>query len=79
MLKHLGNTLGILQSEPENFLKGFSFASEDEKKKFEELIKARNKARELKDWAESDRIRDELSQMNIVLEDSSKGTIWRKK
>ena len=44
-----------------------------------ELIDARNAARTAKDWAESDRIRDELAAMNIILKDGPKGTTWEVK
>jgi cysteinyl-tRNA synthetase len=45
----------------------------------EALIEARDQARAAKDWAESDRIRDELIEMGIVLEDTPEGTVWRRK
>jgi cysteinyl-tRNA synthetase len=45
-------------------------------KKVEEKIVARNAARKAKDWKESDRIRDELAAMGVVLKDSKDGTTW---
>jgi cysteinyl-tRNA synthetase len=39
-------------------------------------IEARNAARASKDWKESDRIRDELAKMGVVLKDSKDGTTW---
>ena len=42
----------------------------------ESRISARNAARAAKNWAESDRIRDELAGMGIVLKDSKDGTSW---
>ena len=42
----------------------------------ESLIAARNAARAAKNWAESDRIRDELAAMGIMLKDSKDGTTW---
>jgi cysteinyl-tRNA synthetase len=42
----------------------------------ESLISARNAARTAKNWAESDRIRDELAAMGIKLTDSKDGTTW---
>jgi cysteinyl-tRNA synthetase len=41
-----------------------------------ELISLRNLARERKDWDESDRIRDELAKMDVVLKDTKDGTTW---
>jgi cysteinyl-tRNA synthetase len=43
-----------------------------------ELIRQREDARKNKDWAEGDRIRDELLARGIQLEDTPNGTIWRK-
>ena len=42
-----------------------------------DLIAARLAARAEKNWAESDRIRDQLSAMGVVLEDGKGGTTWR--
>jgi len=44
-----------------------------------ELIAARVHARETQDWAASDRIRDELNELDVVVQDTPDGTIWRKK
>jgi cysteinyl-tRNA synthetase len=43
----------------------------------EMLIKMRTEARKAKNWAESDRIRDELAKLGVLLEDRPDGTIWR--
>ena len=40
------------------------------------LIAARNSARKEKNFKESDRIRDELAAMGVVLKDSKDGTTW---
>jgi cysteinyl-tRNA synthetase len=45
----------------------------------EQLIAARNAARKARNFAESDRIRDELLARGIVLEDGASGTRWRRK
>ncbi len=42
----------------------------------EALIDARNAARKAKNFEESDRIRDELAAMGVVLKDSKDGTTW---
>ena len=71
LLKHFGWILGILQNDPEKFLK----AGIDENK-IEALITARNESRKNKNWVESDRIRDELTTLGITLEDTPNGTTW---
>ena len=40
------------------------------------LLSKRTEARRRKDWKESDRIRDELLTMGVVLKDSKDGTTW---
>ena len=42
------------------------------------MIEARTKARKEKNWAEADRIRDELKAMGIVLEDTAQGVKWHR-
>ena len=71
LLKNLGWILGILQDDPKKFLK----AGIDENK-IEVLINARNDARKNKNWAEADRIRNELSSMGVTIEDTANGTTW---
>jgi cysteinyl-tRNA synthetase len=43
----------------------------------EMLIQMRAQARVNKNWAESDRIRDELAKAGVVLEDRADGTVWK--
>ncbi|HSW69913.1 MAG TPA: cysteine--tRNA ligase [Gammaproteobacteria bacterium] len=76
LLKKLGGVLGILQDDPINFFQGKT--DDWEVLKIEKLIDARNQARAEKNWAEADRIRKELADMAIVLEDSAGGTVWKK-
>jgi cysteinyl-tRNA synthetase len=42
------------------------------------MIQARADARKRKDFAEADRIRDELADKGIILDDSREGTSWRR-
>jgi len=75
LLKKLGGVFGILQDNPESFLRAGTAATDVEK--IEKLIAERNAARANKNWSEADRIRDELAAMSITLEDNSEGTGWR--
>ncbi|RTE86850.1 MULTISPECIES: cysteine--tRNA ligase [Gammaproteobacteria] len=76
LMKEFGAVLGILEQDPEQFLRGQ--ADTDEVSKIEALIQERNDARAAKDWARADKARDALQAMNIVLEDGPEGTRWRK-
>ncbi len=75
-LKELADILGVLQLEPEAFLQAGA-AGKVDATEVEALIQARLQARAEKNWAESDRIRDRLSVMGVVLEDGKGGTTWR--
>ncbi len=73
-LKISAYLLGILQQDPELWFQGdLGDAAE-----IEDLIAQRNAARASKNFAESDRIRDELTARGIILEDSANGTMWRR-
>lgn len=74
-LKRLGDFLGLLQDDPSAFLQaGEALAlSADE---IDALIEQRNAARRAKNFAESDRIRDQLANSGILLKDSRDGTTW---
>ena len=50
----------------------------DDDAEIEELVKKRDEARKNKDFATSDTIRDQLAEMNIILQDTPKGTKWRR-
>jgi cysteinyl-tRNA synthetase len=43
------------------------------------LIRQREEMRKAKKWVEADEIRDRLDKMDIILEDTPKGTVWRRK
>ncbi len=78
-LVELAGVLGILQDEPEVFLKGVENddgLSEDD---INLQIQARSEAKTNKDWAKADGIRDLLKQQGIILEDVAGGaTSWRR-
>lgn len=75
-LKQLASVLGVLQLEPGAFLQAGA-ANKVDTAEVEALIAARLAARAEKNWAESDRIRDQLTAMGVVLEDGKGGTSWR--
>jgi len=77
LLVRLGSVLGILQRTPEAFLRRGMDESVDANH-IEALIAARKQARADKNWAEADRIRDELAALHVVVEDgASGGSGWR--
>ncbi|MDQ8039662.1 MAG: cysteine--tRNA ligase [Rickettsiella sp.] len=75
-LKKQASVLGILQQNPEFFLK--AGIQEDKSQIIETLISERNKARASKNWAEADKIRDELERLGVSLSDNPKGTDWHR-
>jgi len=75
-LRELGGLLGVLQLDSDEFLQAGA-AGRVDAAQVDTLIAARLSARADKDWAESDRIRDELTAMGVVLEDSKGVTTWR--
>ncbi len=72
-----GDLLGIIQQEPEAWFRGAPGA--DDAAEIEALIAQREAARNAKDFAEADHIRDALALRGIVLEDGAGGTIWRRR
>ncbi len=77
-LRALGGKLGLLGRDPEQYLKGGVPSGLDEAE-IEVLVTRRNVARKNRDWAESDRIRDELKAQGVLLEDAPGGnTVWRR-
>jgi len=78
-LRRLGGILGILQDDPEAYLRGGEGGAEGlSDAQIEELIGQRLAARRAKNWAEADRIRDELKAKGVLLEDGAGGTTWRR-
>jgi cysteinyl-tRNA synthetase len=76
----VGALLGLFEVEPEVWFKsdkGLGIKDLDAAA-IDKLVAARVQARQDKDWGEADRIRDVLSQMNIVIEDKDGHSIWRR-
>ena len=74
----LGEILGLLQEDPEQWFKGGEGEGGLSDAEVEALIERRNQARREKNWAEADRIRDQLKEAGIQLEDTPEGTTWRR-
>jgi cysteinyl-tRNA synthetase len=75
-LRRLASVLGLLQQDPEVFLKGGGSElplSEDE---IQARIESRAEAKKFRDFATADAIRDELAELGIILKDSREGTTW---
>lgn len=66
LIRELGGVLGLFGKETKKSLDA----------EVEELIKKREEARKVKNWAEADAIRDKLKEMNIVLKDTPDGVKW---
>tara|TARA_Y100001970_G_scaffold32503_1_gene40364 strand:+ start:8640 stop:10010 length:1371 start_codon:yes stop_codon:yes gene_type:complete len=74
-LYDLSSILGLLQQDPNDYFRDGINISESQ---IQSLIDKRNKARAEKDFTLSDKIRDDLLEMGIALEDRNNETVWRK-
>jgi len=73
------SSLGLLGADPEDFLKSLTLKDEGwSLEAIENLIQQRLDARHNKNWAEADRIRNELKEHGILLEDGAGRTTWRR-
>jgi len=80
LLLELAGSLGLLAADPEVFLQGGAPATDGlGEAEIQQLVDARLAARQQKNWAEADRIRDQLQAAGIELEDvPGGGTLWRR-
>ena len=67
--------LGLLWQDAESWFKG---GTEGDDAEIEAKIQARAEAKKNKDWATADKIRNELKEQGIILEDGPNGTTWKK-
>ncbi len=75
LLKSLGGILGLLQGEPKAFLRAGVGLEESA---IEAAIAARAAAKAAKNFAEADRLRQDLLAQGVVLKDSPAGTTWER-
>ncbi len=75
-LKKLGGILGLLQQDPAAFMQGEAGEGGLTAEAIEILIEQRAAAKKNREFAEADRIREDLSAQGIILKDSREGTSW---
>lgn len=77
-LKASAHMLGLLQEDDESWAKSGGHAEGLSDAEIEEMISARQQARQNKDFAKADEIRDALSEQGISLLDGANGTSWER-
>ncbi|MCI0653420.1 MAG: cysteine--tRNA ligase [Methylococcaceae bacterium] len=79
VLRSLGKILGILEQDPEQYLKaGKPSGAGLSDREIDKLVQQRIQARNNKDWSLADRIREDLKECGIILEDVAGSTNWRR-
>ena len=71
-----GELLGLLQQDPEAWFKQ-AIGTEIDVAEIERLVAERTAAKKARDFAESDRIRDQLLALGVVVEDTPQGPRWK--
>ncbi|WP_273150288.1 cysteine--tRNA ligase, partial [Methylophaga thiooxydans] len=77
LLLSFGDVLGLFQQDAETFLVG-DMAEDTDADAIDALIVERNQARADKNWSRADDIRDQLTEMGVVIEDAAGKTSWRR-
>ncbi|MDE1974765.1 MAG: cysteine--tRNA ligase, partial [Hyphomicrobiales bacterium] len=75
-LKASAGLVGLLQSKSEQWQASRVASTDIDENMVIGLVQARNAARKGRNFKESDRIRDELAKMGVVLKDTKDGTTW---
>jgi cysteinyl-tRNA synthetase len=75
-LKASAQLIGLLQQAAEQWANFRPASIAIDENKVTSLIAARNAARQAKNFRESDRLRDELAKMGVVVKDTKEGTTW---
>ena len=78
-LKASASLMGLLPMSADEWFAATAPKLEVDEAEIERLIAARNAARAARDWAEADRIRDDLAARGIILKDGPEGTTWEVK
>ncbi len=81
-LVDLGRVLNLLQADPQTMLTTLRQKAADlaiSPEEIQQLIDERTQARKNKDWARADAVRKQLLDLDILLEDTPQGTIWKVK
>jgi len=78
LLKNLAGQLGLLEGDIESWFQGADDANGLSNEAIETLIQQRINAKADKDWGTADKIRNELQEHGITLEDKGAETIWRR-
>jgi cysteinyl-tRNA synthetase len=73
-----GELMGLVRQDPESWFAGSGGDDELSADEIDALLRAREEARENRDFATADEIRDKLTDAGITIEDSSDGSRWRR-
>ena len=77
-MRGLGNILGLLELDPQAYLRGEAGEGDLADANVDALVVQRQQAKSDRNFALSDQIRDQLKVAGIVLEDSKEGTVWKR-
>lgn len=77
-LRASANLMGLLEAQPQDWFQAQSTSGGASLSEIEAYIEQRNAARLAKDFTTSDKIRDKLEAMGVLLEDGPNGTSWRR-